>query len=125
MSGAIARDMGKYTPIANQRELVHQFASFFQYRKRRPMDATFLRVTREWLRCDAGDKRHRKRSTPNVVKYHRRKWVQNQVNPEWTFPSRISGYLVMYPFTQFNPRVYLVLYPFWGFTWFCTFFYLF
>ena len=88
-----------------------------------------MRIRQTWLRCDAGDKRQRKRSTPNVVKYHRKKkGVQNQVNqvnPEWTFPSTWFRTLGNVPFTLEylvkspdllgsvpNLGVYLVLYFF-------------
>jgi len=66
-----ARDMGNFIPLANQRDLVVNARSFNAGSD--TIVAKIPLVTCEWLRCDAGDKRQRKRSTPDVVKYLRKK----------------------------------------------------
>ena len=82
-----------------------------------------MRIRQTWLRCDAGDKRQRKRSTPNVVKYHRKKWGRNQVNPGvahfqvefWVLGINVPIYLVKSPGLLGSVPilgVYLVLYFF-------------
>ena len=70
-SAELARDMGNLIPLANQRDLVVNARACNTGSD--TIDATIPLVTCEWLRCDAGDKRQRKRSAPNVVKYLRKK----------------------------------------------------